>query len=68
MIAVNGYYHDGKVDLYDDAPVKNGKIILVFTDEGYQVSASSLAMMDEAIENFRSGIVSETLDLAEFTD
>lgn len=58
MFAVNGYYHDGRVDLFDEATM--------FTDDGVQVSANSLAMMDEAIENFRSGLVSDALNLSEF--
>ena len=56
------YYH---VTEYED-----GKITLEPREltVPFQVSANTLDMMDTAVQNIKSGIVSEKIDLSEFED
>ncbi len=56
------YYH---VSEYDD-----GRIILEPRELSapFQVSANTLAMMDESIRNLKAGKVSDTIDLSEFAE
>ena len=56
------YYH---VSEYDD-----GRIILESRELSapFQVSANTLAMMDESIRNLKAGKVSDTIDLSEFAE
>ena len=56
------YYH---VSEYDD-----GRIILEPRElvAPFQVSANTLAMMDESIRNLKAGKVSDAADLSEFAE
>ena len=56
------YYH---VSEYDD-----GRILLEPREltAPFQVSANTLAMMDEAVRNLKAGKVSDKLDLSEFAE
>ena len=56
------YYH---VSVFD-----NGQIVLDPREltAPFQVSVNTLAMMDESIQNMRTGSVSAVIDLSEFTE
>lgn len=56
------YFH---VEEYND-----GKIILEprVLEKPFEISANTLAMMDEGIKNFKEGNVSESIDLSAFGD
>ena len=56
------YYHVAEMD--------DGRIILEPREltVPFQVSANTLAMMDEAVGNMKKGTVSEAIDLSEFGD
>ena len=56
------YYH---VSEYED-----GRILLEPREltVPFQVSANTLAMMDEAVQNIKEGKVSDAIDLSEFED
>lgn len=56
------YFH---VEEYND-----GKIILEprVLEKPFEISANTLAMMDEGIKNFKEGNVSEAIDLSAFGD
>lgn len=56
------YYH---VSEYDD-----GRILLEPRELSvpFQVSANTLAMMDESIQNLKAGKVSDAIDLSEFAE
>ena len=56
------YFH---VEEYDD-----GRIVLEPREltAPFQISASSLSMMDSAVKNMKNGNVSEKIDLSDFED
>ncbi len=57
-------------DYYHVSEYKDGKIILDPREltTPFQISANSLSMMDNSIQNMKEGKVSEKIDLSEFAD
>ena len=55
---------------YHVAEYADGKIILEPREltAPFQVSANTLEMMDNAVQNVKDGIVSDEIDLSEFED
>ena len=60
----------GVFDFYHVSEFDDGRILLEPRElvAPFQVSANTLAMMDESIRNLKAGKVSDAIDLSEFAE
>ena len=59
MIALQGYYENGKLDLFEEPPVRNGKVFVIFTED---ISDEKIKSYDlDLFEKF-SGSITRIID------
>lgn len=61
MIAVQGLYEDGRIQLQDEAPVKKASVIVIFPEERLVGKRENEIHYRELFDDF-SGSISRTID------